>query len=154
MGSEAEKPAYLPILLSWCIFLGALIPEWVMPETLLYLRQLDAAPGMQDLIKKCSLAARHLYKSEITLKGGQYIIFIIIIHGETKPLEVAWVGQNQTWVCLYWIRPVSSRQKYYHWLNHQTHHKKVQENPHCMCWQICLFTIVYGAEVRLMQLVS
>lgn len=32
--------------------------------------------------------------------------------------------------------------------NHQTHHRKVQENPHYVCRQICLFTILWRAEVR------
>lgn len=30
---------------------------------------------MQDLMIKCYLAAHHLYKSGITLKGDQYIMF-------------------------------------------------------------------------------
>lgn len=33
---------------------------------------------MQDLMIKCYLAAHHLYKSGITLKGDQYIMFIFM----------------------------------------------------------------------------
>lgn len=88
------------------------------------------APGMQDLIIKCSLAALHLYKSDITLKRRP-VPYLHLIDGETKPLEVERLSQNQTWVCLYWIRPISSRQKCY--LYHQAQHRKVQENPHYRC---------------------
>lgn len=37
------------------------------------------APGMQDLMIKCYLAALHFYKSGITLKGDQYIKSIILM---------------------------------------------------------------------------
>ena len=90
------------------------------------------APGMPDLIIKRSLAALHLYKSNITLKGGQYIIFISQM-AKLSPWrwnDWAKTGPGSASIGLDPFHPDKNAISDY---NHQTHHRKVQENPHYMC---------------------
>lgn len=161
--------------------LGPSVPGWVMPEALLYLRQLDGVKGWQSVraalkcrkqvfpwTSKSMPTSKNKYKADRYFRKNKWeqakhlhlhpssrdagldnktffssisplqiwyhfkrkpVHYFHLRYGEIKPLEVEWLGQSQTWLCLYWNRAISSRQKCYLWLQPPDTSQKSTRKP-------------------------